>query len=894
MVLNSNGTRYGFSQFWLNCSTSRAYAQEVLDYHSISRFVLRVSRISDRTSFMAYSHTKVFKLHDKHILRVYYYDSKLYDKYFNKVLRAKTKRYLKYKYRKRGQKFSTLDYFNRSLVVRNIRNISRNLIKRFSSFYSSTHLVSKGNNVQDLAFLFSPIKKSKYKFLNENLNHTFLNKLIIDKTLKLLVSNLTSKLLKSNTNKLNKNLILLNNSLVKFNWIKYNTVSLALLRKLSLNNMIFKYLKNRKLFLTIFKKGNLRVHETLKHVKYSYLLSRFSSNSKNQTGTKLFSNNPSNNIVRTFCNKSDDNDKPKNSNPNYKGKNFDPNYHLLSKEQKQALKEKKQKAYEYALAKANEKVQIKGKVLRKPTPQEIARAERNRLKPYPSGPYNSEFLAPYRITDPAILRSTPNFKNSYLQKKKNKERDLKKYDNKRNKSFNTDKSSKLKPKSNRYNNFEREEVLDLPDDDVELNTNFKHKSSNKNLTKIKKIEKEYREEPNIKFRIENYKNKKSSGVIEDNEPNNMNNMKKKGSSLLKTNIKKKVKSFSSYTRSNAELKTFAKELGEYKYPLKDLTFFEDKKKLENDIKNTFIRVADNFTRNISSVHVSVKSKLPDRFSKFDRKLKKLSLSFDLLNSKHSAVLNSNELTDISHWNEKAYLLENIDNLNLDNSFAVASHFNQKALENYFVDLMDISRESFIKPEFLAPYLATYYKYLEKQLGLKLTRLDTSNQNTNLSGGYFSSYKDLKIKMSKHFFRVLNEPTLSYLNYKFLKEIPLILTEESNEIVYSPKLLEFGNFNSILYSRFVARRLKQRFHINETMKVLKGFLRSNYLSGYLFVCSGRFSKKQRSSVFKYREGSVPLSSFGTPVQYAYDLVRLRYGTCCIKVWVAYSQNKDQNE
>jgi ribosomal protein S3 len=54
-----------------------------------------------------------------------------------------------------------------------------------------------------------------------------------------------------------------------------------------------------------------------------------------------------------------------------------------------------------------------------------------------------------------------------------------------------------------------------------------------------------------------------------------------------------------------------------------------------------------------------------------------------------------------------------------------------------------------------------------------------------------------------------------------------------------------------------------------------------------VCSGRFSKKQRASIFKYRDGSVPLATFQTSVQHAQDLVRLRYGTCCIKVWVAYT-------
>jgi ribosomal protein S3 len=106
------------------------------------------------------------------------------------------------------------------------------------------------------------------------------------------------------------------------------------------------------------------------------------------------------------------------------------------------------------------------------------------------------------------------------------------------------------------------------------------------------------------------------------------------------------------------------------------------------------------------------------------------------------------------------------------------------------------------------------------------------------------------------------------------------------VIYTPTLLGYQKLNPILYSRFVARRLKQRFNLFETMKVLKNYLKSDESNGYLFKCSGRFTKKQRASIYKFRNGSVPISTFSVPVHYAYDLVRLRYGTCCIKVWISY--------
>lgn len=139
-------------------------------------------------------------------------------------------------------------------------------------------------------------------------------------------------------------------------------------------------------------------------------------------------------------------------------------------------------------------------------------------------------------------------------------------------------------------------------------------------------------------------------------------------------------------------------------------------------------------------------------------------------------------------------------------------------------------------------------------------------------------------VERAFFYSLNKRILSLLRYKMWRDLPHIINTGDAPINIEPRAMKHMYFTSQMYAKFVTRRLKQRFSLFDTFKVLRGFLRGPWLSGYLLRCSGRFSKKQRASTYVFRKGCVPISQFNTPVEYYSDLVRLRYGTCCIKVWL----------
>lgn len=56
-----------------------------------------------------------------------------------------------------------------------------------------------------------------------------------------------------------------------------------------------------------------------------------------------------------------------------------------------------------------------------------------------------------------------------------------------------------------------------------------------------------------------------------------------------------------------------------------------------------------------------------------------------------------------------------------------------------------------------------------------------------------------------------------------------------------------------------------------------------LSGFLITCAGRFSRRQMATFDFYRFGSVPFSTISQPIDYSFSTLRLRNGTCSIKIW-----------
>jgi hypothetical protein len=140
------------------------------------------------------------------------------------------------------------------------------------------------------------------------------------------------------------------------------------------------------------------------------------------------------------------------------------------------------------------------------------------------------------------------------------------------------------------------------------------------------------------------------------------------------------------------------------------------------------------------------------------------------------------------------------------------------------------------------------------------------------------------KASARFFFRLHRLMLRFSIYRLSRDLPIL--NPSLPVAYKFALSPIANdrLTVQLFSRFVVRRLAQRFNLFETVKVLQRFLANSSLRGYLLRCSGRFTKKQRASLYTFRKGAATVGTVGAPVHYYDATVRLKYGACCIKTWI----------
>jgi hypothetical protein len=242
-------------------------------------------------------------------------------------------------------------------------------------------------------------------------------------------------------------------------------------------------------------------------------------------------------------------------------------------------------------------------------------------------------------------------------------------------------------------------------------------------------------------------------------------------------------------------------------------------------------------------------------------------------------LHSNKFLNYSQFSklvterkEPNFLLNKMSTLN-DNLFHVSSAYIKTNIINSpkIIPNSTLLRQS---PLFSAHYLA------KNTHGL--TKLHY-NYDTNLTK-YFSK------RLLTNSFRKVFRPILKQINWKFNRDFKAIFKDKfSYSIKYN--FLNPRRFSINLFSRFLTRRLAQRFTLHESMKILRRFLRQTKPRGYLIKASGRFTKKQRASNYIYRFGQVTISTFSRPVQYNIENVRLKYGSCSIKFWLDYGGKKN---
>lgn len=104
-----------------------------------------------------------------------------------------------------------------------------------------------------------------------------------------------------------------------------------------------------------------------------------------------------------------------------------------------------------------------------------------------------------------------------------------------------------------------------------------------------------------------------------------------------------------------------------------------------------------------------------------------------------------------------------------------------------------------------------------------------------------------------------------------------------------------NVNASIVSEFFFIRLTQYYTIWEVLRninfLFKSLMRKQKIvKGYKITCSGRFSRKQRTTYSWKAFGSLAFSTVKSKLDYSYRTIALKYSSCTIKVWVRLGRKK----
>lgn len=114
-----------------------------------------------------------------------------------------------------------------------------------------------------------------------------------------------------------------------------------------------------------------------------------------------------------------------------------------------------------------------------------------------------------------------------------------------------------------------------------------------------------------------------------------------------------------------------------------------------------------------------------------------------------------------------------------------------------------------------------------------------------------------------------------------------------------KVFVFGlskmNVNANIISEFFFIRLTQYYTIWEVLKNINFLFRTlmrkkRLVKGYKITCSGRFSRKQRTTYTWKSFGSLAFSTVKSRLDYSYRTIALKYSSCTIKVWIRLGKRK----
>jgi len=155
-----------------------------------------------------------------------------------------------------------------------------------------------------------------------------------------------------------------------------------------------------------------------------------------------------------------------------------------------------------------------------------------------------------------------------------------------------------------------------------------------------------------------------------------------------------------------------------------------------------------------------------------------------------------------------------------------------------------------------------------------------------------------LKRDINFRSILFKSLYKILTTSFFKKLltPIKFLRYTNNIYNNCKLnirihYIYKHIASLkIFHRYVRKCLKFHHTLNQIFyPFINDLIETIGPSGFLVKCSGRFTKRQRASLVKYRIGGVARSTFNSIIDYTVLSIPLKYGVGTIKFWYSIRIN-----
>ena len=151
----------------------------------------------------------------------------------------------------------------------------------------------------------------------------------------------------------------------------------------------------------------------------------------------------------------------------------------------------------------------------------------------------------------------------------------------------------------------------------------------------------------------------------------------------------------------------------------------------------------------------------------------------------------------------------------------------------------------------------------------------------------SNYGDVYVNMNNGYSGLLS--SLRYYSYSLtgvdIENLKSMISKMSNlEVFLDIKEVRKPEIEAKLVAENIANQLEKRISFRRAMKkAVQSSMRLG-AKGIKIVCSGRLGGAEIARTEKYHEGSVPLHTLRSDIDYATARAETTYGICGIKVWI----------